>query len=118
MSQKPPLRVLIVEDELLIAMEIEALVVESGHEVAGPLATVNAALAFLETERVDAALLDVSLRGEPIYPVAEALTRTGTPFLVLTGHAREALPEEWRSHYFAKPFHGRALRQAVETLLG
>lgn len=81
------LRVLIVEDEALIAMEIEDLLRSLQAETLGPVPTVRAALDALAAERPDAAALDLNLRGERSTPVAAALREAGTPFVLVTGYA-------------------------------
>jgi DNA-binding NtrC family response regulator len=79
-------RVLIVEDELLVAMELESLLEDQGCAVVGPVPTVDRALALLDRERPDAAILDINLDGETAVPVAAALTAQGVPFLLATGY--------------------------------
>ena len=86
------LRVLVVEDEMLIAMDLESALEEAGADVVGLAATVDRALALIDRESMDAAVLDVNLRGRDVYPVADALKARGVPFLFHTGHAtRESL---------------------------
>jgi CheY-like chemotaxis protein len=82
-----PLRILVVEDEGLVAMMIEDLLEDLGCELAGSLASVGAALAWIEAGGdADGALLDVNLGGEPVFPVAEALRARGIPFAFATGY--------------------------------
>jgi DNA-binding response OmpR family regulator len=75
-------RILVVEDEFLIAMEMEAMLIDGGFRVIGPVATVAAALAIIEKEPPDAAVLDVSLRGERVTPVASVLRAMSVPFVL------------------------------------
>ena len=83
----PPGRlVLVVEDEFLIAMDLELLLRRHGWRVLGPAATVAEALRLLEAERPDAAVLDVNLRGELVTPVAEALRALTVPFVLASAH--------------------------------
>lgn len=79
-------RVLVVEDEFLIAMELSAALQAGGFQVLGPVPTVKAALGLLQTERPDAAVLDVSLRGERITPVAKVLIAMEVPFVLATAY--------------------------------
>jgi len=79
--------VLIVEDEVLIAMDLKAILEDNGHEVIGPTASVEAALQKLKTERPDVAHLDLNLRGELVTPVAERLHRLGIPFVVCSAYS-------------------------------
>ena len=78
--------VLVVEDEFLIAMDLELLLQRNGWRVLGPAATVAEALRLLAGERPDVALLDVNLRGELVTPVAEALRARGVPFVLASAY--------------------------------
>jgi CheY-like chemotaxis protein len=73
------LRVLVVEDEALVAFQLEDMLAELGCAVIGPASRVGQALDLLGRERVDAAVLDVNVAGELVYPVADALTAQGPP---------------------------------------
>lgn len=79
-------RVLLVEDELMIAILYEELLIDYGCIPIGPAPTVEKALALIETETLDAALLDGNLRGRFSSSVAEMLERLGVPFLLITGY--------------------------------
>ena len=81
-------RIVLVEDELLVAMELEEALRDLGCEVLGPAATVDEAvrLAQAETGRIDAAILDVNLAGRPSFPVADLLTGQGVPVVFATGY--------------------------------
>lgn len=81
------LRILLVEDEYLSAMAIEALLLDLGCEVVGPATTVDQALEALREAPLDGVLLDLNLRGERSDPVAAALQDRGIPFIVLSGYA-------------------------------
>jgi CheY-like chemotaxis protein len=84
--------VLVVEDEALIAMDLELLLGQHGWRVLGPAGTVAWALRLLEGgERPDVALLDVNLRGEMVTPVAERLRALGVPFVVASAYDGEQL---------------------------
>jgi DNA-binding response OmpR family regulator len=85
-------RILVVEDELMIAMLLENLLEDEQCTVIGPFARVAAALKAANAEAVDFALLDVNVANEKIYPVAELLERRGIPFLLLSGYGQQALP--------------------------
>ena len=84
-SSRGPL-VLVVEDEVLIAMDLERTLRLHGYRVLGPATTVGAALRLLDGEAPDAALLDVNLRGEMVTPVAEALRERGVPFVLASAY--------------------------------
>ena len=87
MTQLDGLKVLVVEDEMLIAAEMEATLEDLGCQVVGPFARVTQALDALETAEVDAAVLDVNVHGEMIFPVAEKLRDRGVPMVFCTGYA-------------------------------
>jgi CheY-like chemotaxis protein len=80
-------RLLVVEDEYLVAADLTESLEEMGAQVVGPVGSVEAALEKVRTDghRLDGAVLDVNLRGERVYPVAEALAAHGVPFVFTTG---------------------------------
>ena len=78
--------VLVVEDEFLIAMDLERLLRRHGWRVLGPAATVDQALRLLLGETPDVALLDINLRGELVTPVAEELRARGVPFVLASAY--------------------------------
>jgi DNA-binding response OmpR family regulator len=80
--------VLIVEDEFLIAMDLELVLQRHGWRVLGPAATVAEALRLLRSETPDVALLDFNLHGEPVTPVAEELRARGVPFVLASAYDR------------------------------
>ena len=79
-------RVLIVEDEALVAMELAQILTAAGAQVIGPTGDIDDALALVEAGGVDRALLDINLAGRPVAPVASALTLKAIPFVYLTGY--------------------------------
>lgn len=85
------MRILVVEDEVLIAVALEEGIEDLGHEVVGPYKQVSDALKAARTESVDGAILDVNLRDELVFPVAEALKARGVPFVFCTGYAEMQL---------------------------
>jgi CheY-like chemotaxis protein len=85
-------RVLVVEDEYLVAMDMSAWLEAAGAYVVGPASNVNAALDVLERTELDCAILDVNLRGEMAYPVADALAARGIPFVFTTGYDARVMP--------------------------
>lgn len=78
--------VLLVEDELLVAWEIEQVLTAAGLHVLGPAASVGAALALIKRRKPDAAILDLNLRGELVTPVARRLREMGVPFMLATAY--------------------------------
>ena len=110
-------RVLVVEDEALVAMLVEDALLDAGASVIGPAATVAEALALLERETPDAAVLDLNLAGETSTPVADALAARGVPFVVATGYGADGLPPGHASvPVLAKPYDPDDLTAALDRL--
>jgi CheY-like chemotaxis protein len=110
-------RVLIVEDEMLVAMMIEDALTDLGLEVAGTAGTVEEALAAAKTDGFDCAILDVHLHGKDVYPVADALAARGVPFAFATGYGAGALVEKYRNRpSLPKPFTGQDLERILAKL--
>ncbi|CAN7152598.1 response regulator [Brevundimonas sp. LjRoot202] len=112
-------RVLIVEDESLVAMLLETILEDMGCLAVGPAATVDEGLRMAADETVDAALLDVNVAGRQVFPVAQALKDRGVPFIFSTGYGEGGLPDEWRGQpTLQKPFTEAAVRDALMTAMG
>lgn len=108
------LRVLLVEDEIMIALLLEDMLAELGHTVIGPVARLGKALEVTRSEAFDLAFLDVNLSGEEVYPVAEALAARGTPFVFVTGYGRTGLRAPYGDRpTLQKPFRRRDLAQLL-----
>jgi len=113
------LRVLVVEDEPLIALDVADLLRDSGCNVAGPFRSVSAALDSMAQECPAAAVLDVNLGAETAVPIADALSAKGVPFVWLTGYPSSILPERHRERLLvAKPFSAAALLNALTGTSG
>lgn len=111
-------RLMIVEDDPLILMDVEAALGDAGAEIAGAFPSVAGALAFLAAAQIDAAVLDFGLGRETAAPVARALVARKTPFLFYTGQV-ETDPRlaEWRGRtILQKPAMPRQLVAAVARL--
>ena len=80
-------RVMVLEDDVLIAMDMEDFLLGQGCEVVGPLSNVEAALEQVDTAQLDGAVVDLNLRGELSVPVIEALKSRGVPVVVCSGYA-------------------------------
>ncbi len=110
-------RILVVEDEALVAMLVEDALLDAGARIIGPAATVAEALALLEAELPEAAVLDLNLSGETSAPVADALVQQGVPFLVASGYGVAGLPEAHRGvPVLAKPYDSGELTAALARL--
>ena len=113
------LRVLVVEDELIIAMELESLLKRLGCIVLDPAPSVRRALRLLSGERPDAAVLDVNLQGQRVTPVAEALQQQDVPFVLVTGYEIERLHDEplHSAVHVRKPVDEPRLVEALSRVL-
>lgn len=111
-------RVLIVEDEPLIAMMLEDFLDALEREVAGTADDVASALARIEAGGVEAAILDVNLRGgEQSWPVAARLDELDIPFILATGGSGDTIPESWRGRpILSKPFTMDGVEKALNGL--
>jgi CheY-like chemotaxis protein len=111
-------RVLVIEDEPLVAMDIASRLSEAGCEVIGPAGTLELARSFIESAEIDAALVDANLAGDPVDELAAALTRRKVPFAFVTGYGREALPQGFReAAMIGKPFTEKALLATIERIV-
>jgi len=110
--------VLVVEDEALIAMDLQALLEEAGYHVLGPANSTAAAMALLDGNQPDVALLDVNLGRSDVFGVANALADSKTKLIFLTGHTAQKLPQAHRHRpLVAKPYLPHVLLQAVRQAL-
>jgi PAS domain S-box-containing protein len=106
-------RLLLVEDEVLVAMAIKDMLIELGFEVVGAYNRVTEAFAVAANQDIDAAILDVSLGGELIYPVADCLVAKDVPFVFITGYGAEAIDARFASYrVLQKPIQRQVLQNA------
>jgi CheY-like chemotaxis protein len=116
--ERPALRVLVVEDEMLVALMLEGMLAELGHQLVGTAAGLDQALAMAQRETLDFAVLDVNLDGKDIHPVAEVLAARGIAFAFCTGYGQLRLPEPHRSRpTLQKPFQRRDLEKILSQIL-
>ena len=112
-------RVLVVEDEMTVAMLIEDMVSELAYEVAGVVPRLEDAMRLLDTDTFDMAMLDVHLNGKTVFPFAAELNAREIPFLFATAYGARGLPAEFQHHVvLQKPFGPVELRQALMGLTG
>ena len=117
-SPTPAMRILVVEDELMIRMLLEDMLGELGYTVAAEAARIEEALDAAKNADFDIAILDVNLNGQPISPVADALVARGMPFVFATGYGERGLPEPYRDRRtLKKPFQMDGLKQMLKTAL-
>jgi CheY-like chemotaxis protein len=110
--------ILIVEDETLLAMDIEELVRAAGCIVIGPVCSVSEAVRCLRESRPDGAVLDINVSGEMVFPVADALHEAQVPFIIITGYTPDHVPERHRMRPFLqKPYRAAALVSMLGQML-
>lgn len=113
------MRALVVEDEAIIAMMIEDMIGDLGHEVAARAGDIGEAAAMARTLAIDFAVLDVNLDGQTTFPVAEILTERGIPFVFATGYGAAALTWKWRNTpTLQKPFRASDLAKVMASTAG
>lgn len=114
------LRVLVAEDEYLVADALSQLLAGIGAHVLGPAPTVERAIELIETEpAIDGAVLDINLGGDTSYAVADLLTGRGVPFLFTTGYGRSDLPQRYADAiHCQKPIDFEELKRALGRTLG
>jgi DNA-binding response OmpR family regulator len=111
-------RILVIEDEPLVAMELESNLSAAGCEVVGPAGTLEQARSLVAQADFDAALVDVNLAGRTVDEIAAALAQKNCPFAFVTGYGREALPRGFQDAVvLGKPFGRDQVLAAVEVLL-
>ena len=111
-------RILVVEDEMLVLMNMEYLLADLGCSNVVAAARVDQALALLETQVFDAALLDVNLNGNESYAVADALAARGIPFAFTTGYSADGMNKGYgETLVLRKPYQADALLEIFERLL-
>jgi CheY-like chemotaxis protein len=111
-------RVLLVEDEMMVAMLVEDMLSDFGCHVLGPASRLEEALRLADAGEIDVAILDVNLNGQETYPVADALAAKGVPFVFATGYGAGSLREAYRGRpTLQKPFQQRDLIRTLALAL-
>jgi len=112
------LRILIVEDEYYLAEDLAETLRNEGAHVIGPVGTLAEAQEIVGRERLDCAILDMNLRGDMAFPVADRLEAAGIPFIIATGYNSASLPERFSAiPRVEKPFDPREVTAAIPALL-
>jgi CheY-like chemotaxis protein len=105
MSGNESLRILIVEDEMMVVLDLEDMIRELGHVVVASAMRIEAALEYAASADFDVAILDVNVAGRMSFPVAKVLRARGIPVIFATGYGMSAMPEELHDHAILhKPF--------------
>ncbi len=111
-------RVLILEDEPLIAMLVEDWLTELGYEPIGPCGAVGEALELVRSQDLEAAILDISVRNDTSYPVADLLKSRTVPFAFATGRNGDAMPARFEgTPMLTKPYDFQTMRAVLKALL-
>ena len=117
-NKQRPVRVLIVEDEPMIALSLEDVLIDADFEVAGVVGKLEKALALIESGACDAAIVDANLAGVSASPAAIALAARGLPFIVISGYSPEQMQGVFPgAHFLQKPCRPELLIQTLNTLL-
>ena len=111
-------RILIVEDEMLVAMLIEDVLGDLGHDVVGPAMRLDTALAAADGEDFDFAILDINLAGKQSFPVADRLVARGIPFMFASGYGAAGLVDPYReAPIIQKPFDSSQIAGMIDRAL-
>jgi CheY-like chemotaxis protein len=119
LSSLDGLRVLVVEDEALVSMLLEAMLEDLGCVVVGPAGRLAEAVKLMEADidGIHVALLDVNVAGEQVFPVAQALKAAGKPFAFSTGYGEAGVGDGWRGGVaLQKPYTFEDVRVVLEKL--
>jgi len=110
-------RVLVIDDEALIALLAADHLVEMGHIVVGPAYTFSEARRLADVASIDAALVDLNLNGVSALPIADVLARRKIPFVFVTGYERPSLGAHENIGFLNKPYQSGDLRRVINRLL-
>lgn len=111
-------RILLVEDEALIAMMVQEILTDLGYVVIGPFARNAEALAVIDKQQIDGAMLDLNVQGEQVYPVAEALAARHIPFILVTGYDSQSIDRRFDTvPTLQKPIEANSLQHLLRTML-
>jgi CheY-like chemotaxis protein len=111
------LRVLVVEDEMMVSMLIEDMLTELGCQVVGPASRLDEAMALAKEAEMDCAVLDVNLGGQPIFPLADLLRERGRPYAFATGYGDAGLRDvDKGAPVLQKPFREGDLARVLGEL--
>jgi DNA-binding NtrC family response regulator len=114
-------RVLVVEDEPLVGLDVASILANAGYTIEGPFRTVCGALHSLGQVRPAVAVLDFRVGEDTALSVADLLNRNGVPYIWLTGYPAEAIPDRHRDHkhpVVSKPFTSKDLVGILDRAVG
>jgi DNA-binding NtrC family response regulator len=107
------MRILVVEDEILVAMSLADLLADSGFAAAGPVSSVEQGMQLVEQEAIDGAILDINLRGEMVFPLADALAERSIPFVYVTGYGKLLRACNHGRPVLQKPYNNQQLLKII-----
>src|SRR4051812_4328177 len=111
-------KVLVVEDQAIIGLDLQVSIEAAGYLVTGIAPTVDAAIAQMEASRPDAVLLDVGMGGEPDFALADLLAERAIPFVFVTGYTRDSIPSKHKARPIVmKPCMAAQLLTALKTVI-
>ena|SRR5688500_8790359 len=112
-------KLLIVEDEWLLAEQIASALTTAGFDVVPPMPSIATAFSVIDQEKIGAAVLDIRLKGEDSFELARELQRRGIPFVFASGHARLEIPADLRKHaVLAKPIRTDEMIETLHAIIG
>lgn len=118
MNAKSPTRVLVVEDEMMVALLIVDMLSDLGHEVVGPAMRLDRAIRVAREAEIDFAILDINLADKQSFPVADVLRERGIPFIFASGYGSKGLSEDYKDWtLLRKPFEMADLDRAMVQAL-
>lgn|SRR5688572_16050045 len=116
MPDPAPVRILVAEDEYLLADALADALIALGAQVVGPVGGLAEALALVTTAPIDGAVLDINLRGEMVFPLADALAADGVSYVFATGYGQESLPERYQAvPTLSKPVAAESLKPLLDA---
>ncbi|MCM8556412.1 response regulator [Sphingomicrobium sediminis] len=111
-------RILVIEDSPVVSLHTEDLLRDEGYFVVGPAYDMAAATDLATREQVDAAIVDLNIRGEKAFSVLSILKERDIPFIITSGYANWSMPDEWQTRpRLQKPFNDQQLLAGLERLL-
>ena len=116
-SNDAPRRILVVEDSPIVSFDTEEMLRARGYHVVGPAPNMAAALELAQKEQIDAAVVDVNIRGGKAFPVLKLLAERNIPFLLTSGYADWSMPPEWQDRpRLQKPYSAELLAARVTEI--
>lgn len=118
-NRLPGRRVLVVEDNPVIAFDIDDALRENGVEVVGPAHDIESGLALIREDSLDGAVLDIDIGGRPVWPIARELKSEGVPFVFVSGDCDRGLPDDFTGAVcLHKPAQTEAILNTVAAVMG